>query len=262
MDMQINTRLGKCFKQTETKVLNVYFTAGFPQLHDTLPIIEALEAGGADLIEIGIPFSDPIADGPTIQDSNMLALENGMELSLLFEQLADLRKKVQIPVFLMGYLNPVLQFGFEAFCEKCMEVGVDGLILPDMPLYEYEEVYQTIYEKYGLSSVFLVTPETSDDRNRKIASLSSGFVYMVSSSSTTGKTKGFSDAQLQYFAKVGAMELGRPVLTGFGISDRDTFQIASRYVDGAIVGSAFIRHLKEYGTDVKKIKTFISNIKG
>lgn len=258
----MKTRLEKCFEQKDSKVLNVYFTAGFPQLHDTLTIIEALEAGGADLIEIGIPFSDPIADGPTIQDSNMVALQQGMELSLLFYQLKDLRKRVHIPVFLMGYLNPVLQFGFEAFCKKCQEVGVDGLILPDMPLYEYEEMYQAVYARYGLSSVFLVTPETSYERIRKIASLSSGFVYMVSSSSTTGKTKGFSDAQMQYFERVGAMALGKPVLTGFGISDRDTFQIASRHVDGAIVGSAFIRHLSEYGTDVQKIKSFISNIKG
>ena len=260
--MQKNARLERCFNQKDDKVLNVYFTAGFPELHDTLSIIEALEAGGADLVEIGIPFSDPIADGPTIQDSNMIALDNGMELSLLFDQLTDLRKRADIPVFLMGYLNPVLQFGFEQFCEKCEQVGVDGLILPDMPLYEYEEKYQAMYEKYGLRAVFLVTPETSEERIRKIAALSSGFVYMVSSSSTTGKTKGFSAAQLHYFERVGAMGLGKPVLTGFGISDQDTFQTASRFVHGAIVGSAFIRHLSEHGKDPQKIKSFISNIKG
>jgi tryptophan synthase alpha chain len=258
----MSNRLSSCFEQNTNKVLNVYFTAGYPELQDTMAIIEALEAGGADLIEIGIPFSDPIADGPTIQESNMKALENGMEMSLLFDQLAGLRPKVGIPVFLMGYLNPVLQYGFEAFCSQCSQVGIDGLILPDMPLYEYEEIYQPIYRKYGLSSVFLITPETTEERVRKIASLSSGFVYMVSSSSTTGKTKGFSEAQQDYFKRIGAMSLQRPVLTGFGISDQATFQTASQFVNGAIVGSAFIRHLGEHGTDKEKIKTFISSIKG
>lgn len=253
-------RIDQAFIDKKKDLLNVYFTAGYPQLKDTLEIAENLEKGGADLIEIGLPFSDPIADGPTIQESSTKALGNGMSLKLLFEQLADLRKKVTVPVLLMGYINPVLQFGFEAFCQKCQKVGIDGLILPDLPMYEYEEMYKDILEQYGLYNVFLITPQTSEERIRKIDGLSKGFIYMVSSASTTGAKTGISTQQIAYFERVKALQLKNKLLIGFGISDHTSFSKACEYADGAIVGSAFIKLLADNSSE-ENIQSYIQSLK-
>lgn len=253
-------RIDQAFNDKRKDLLNVYFTAGYPNLTDTLPIAQALNDGGVDLIEIGLPFSDPVADGPTIQESSTQALANGMTISLLFEQLASLRDKVEVPVLLMGYINPVLQYGFERFCQKCQEVGVDGLILPDLPMYEYEELYKDILEKYGLYNVFLITPQTSDERIRKIDDLSKGFIYMVSSASTTGAKSGISHEQIAYFDHIKALNLKNRRLIGFGISNNDTFSKACQSADGAIVGSAFIKHLAG-DHSAESIKSFVQNIK-
>lgn len=253
-------RIDQAFIDKKDRLLNVYFTAGYPNLEDTLSIAKALDQGGADLIEIGLPFSDPVADGPTIQASSTVALENGMTLNRLFDQLATLREHVKVPVLLMGYINPVLQYGFEAFCAKCAEVGIDGLILPDLPMYEYEEMYQSVLEKYGLYNVFLITPQTSEERIQKIDSLSKGFIYMVSSASTTGAKSGISTEQISYFQKIDSMGLKNKRLIGFGISDNKSFSKACEYADGAIIGSAFIKLLEEDSSS-ENIKNYIQQVK-
>lgn len=252
-------RIDQAFAENNGRLLNVYFTAGYPALDDTVRIARALEEGGADIIELGLPFSDPVADGPTIQESSTKALANGMTIKLLFEQLKDLRENVKVPVLLMGYINPVLQFGFERFCQKCQEVGVDGLIIPDLPMYEYEEMYHDILRKYGLYNVFLITPQTSDERIKKIDGLSSGFIYMVSSASITGAKSGISSQQISYFQRVKALNLTNKKLIGFGISNYETFDKACEYADGAIVGSAFIKQLTEDSSD-KAIKDFVHSL--
>ena len=254
-------RIDQAFESDKKDILNVYFTAGYPQLNDTVRIAKALESAGADMIEIGIPFSDPVADGPTIQESSTKALENGMNLKMLMQQLEGLREQVSIPVLLMGYINPVLQYGFEDFCKDCERVGVDGLILPDLPLYEYEELYQGVLERHGLYNIFLISPQTLENRIRKIDELSNGFVYMVSSSSITGAKGNISETQINYFNRVNSMGLKNKRLIGFGISNRETFVQAAKYADGAIIGSAFIKLLNEDASD-KNIKKFIQNIKG
>ncbi len=243
-------------------LLNVYFTAGFPELGDTMPILEALEQAGADLVEIGMPYSDPVADGETIQQSNMRALENGMSLNVLFEQLADCRSRVTMPILLMGYVNPVLQYGVERFCQKCREVGVDGIILPDLPLDLYLDEYEPIFRQYGILNIFLITPQTSDERIRLIDEHSEGFIYMVSSASITGSTSGVSDEMLAYFDRINAMNLRNQRFIGFGIKDNETFRMASQYANGAFIGSAFIRLLQENGADEQKITEFVKQIKG
>lgn len=253
-------RIDQAFENNKEGLLNVYFTAGFPALDDTLRIARALQEGGADLLEIGMPYSDPVADGPTIQDSSTRALANGMTIRLLFEQLGELRKEVTLPVLLMGYINPVLQFGVEKFCQKCQEVGVDGLILPDLPMYEYEALYKGLFEQYGLYNVFLITPQTFAGRVKKIDELSRGFIYMVSSSSITGAKKEITDEQLGYFERVNAMGLKNKRLIGFGISNRETFRRACEYAAGAIVGSAFIKQLSQDASD-DAIKSFIQSVK-
>lgn len=241
------------------KLLSIYFTAGYPQLNDTVGIIQNLEAHGVDMIEIGLPFSDPLADGPTIQASSTAALDNGMHTELLFDQLQDIRKTVSIPLIMMGYFNPVLQYGVEAFCKKCQEIGIDGIILPDLPLDVYQEEYESIFKKYGLINVFLITPQTSDKRIRAIDAASNGFIYMVSTASTTGAKDGFGDEQQVYFERIAAMKLKNPQIVGFGISNKTTFEQATRHTKGAIIGSAFIKNLTENGT--QKMGEFVVGIR-
>lgn len=255
-------RITQLFKNKSKNILNVYFTAGFPKLDDTLTIIETLEKAGVDLVEIGMPYSDPVADGETIQQSNQIALENGMTIKLLFEQLAPLRQKCNVPIVLMGYINPVIQFGVEKFCQKCQEVGIDGLILPDLPIAEFEEEYKAIFEKYGLLNTFLITPQTSEARIRQIDNITSdGFIYMVSSASITGSTSGITPEMENYFNRINAMNLKNPRLIGFGIKDNATFTKACEYANGAIIGSQFIRVLQN-ATDLKAdIKDYISSVK-
>ncbi len=245
----------------DRRILSIYYTAGYPTLDCTLDIAEALENAGADFLEIGFPYSDPVADGPVIQHSSEVALRNGMTLNVLFNQLKDLRKRVNIPVLLMGYVNPVLQYGVENFCKACEEVGVDGIIVPDLPMHEYEAQYKTVFDAHGLSNIFLVTPQTSEERIRKIDSLSTGFIYLLSSSATTGKNLAVSENTESYFSRIRALGLENPTVIGFGISDRDTFVHAADHADGAIVGSAFVRLLGDpaYGT---KITSFIRQLKG
>ena len=253
------SRITELFQRKDQRVLNVYCTAGYPRLDSTLEVMKALQDGGADLIELGMPYSDPLADGPVIQASSSVALANGMTLVKLFEQLASMRKTIKVPVLLMGYMNPVLQYGFAKFCEAAAAAGVDGLILPDLPIYEFETEYGPVMKRYGLDFVFLVTPETSEARVRQVDSLSSGFLYAVSSSSTTGKDKDMGE-QEAYFARLKEMHLDNPVLIGFGIRDRATFDTASRYANGAIIGTAYIRTL-EGATDITAAtKKFLSGI--
>ena len=236
-------RIQQLFEQKKSDVLNIYFTAGFPNLHDTEAIILALEQGGADLVEIGMPYSDPLADGTTIQESSMTALENGMTLPLLLEQIAAVRPKTTVPLVLMGYFNQVMQYGEERFFRQCKEVGVDGVILPDMPVYVYEEQFRTLFETLDLGISFLITPQTNEERIRQVDALTRGFIYMVSSSSITGAKSGISEQQLAYFNRVQALQLQHPRLIGFGISNHDTFSTACQYAQGAIIGSAFIKAL-------------------
>jgi len=255
------TRLKKLFDAKSSKVLNVYCTAGYPTLGSTLPIIAALENNGADLVEIGMPYSDPLADGPVIQESGAKAIENGMSIEVLFDQLKSLRTTCNIPVVLMGYMNPVLQYGFEKFCTAAAAVGVDGLILPDMPAYEFEANYGAIVKKYGLDFIFLVTPETPTERIQYLDSLSSGFLYAVSASATTGSALNFGAVDT-YLQKLQQMHLKNPILVGFGVKDAASFELATRHTAGAIIGSAYIKAL-ENSTDVTATTAqFLSSVIG
>lgn len=242
-------------------LLSIYFTAGYPQIDSTIDIAAALEKAGADFLEIGFPYSDPVADGPTIQHSSEVALKNGMTLNVLFDQLKELRKRVSIPVFLMGYVNPVIQFGVENFCKACKEVGVNGTIIPDLPMYEYEDLYQGIFEENNVSNVFLVTPQTSSERVKKIDSLSTSFIYLLSSNATTGTKLDVQEQSESYFKRIKDMDLKNPLIIGFGIHNRDTFGKATQYANGAIVGTAFVKLLAEENY-LEKIPDFISAIKG
>lgn len=256
----VKNRLTELFKVKQKSLLNIYFTAGYPSLNDTVPIIKALEKAGADMIEIGMPFSDPLADGPTIQQSSEVALKNGMSIKILFEQLKEIRKEVKIPILLMGYLNPVMQYGVENFCKKASEVGIDGLILPDLPFDEYLVSYKETFESNNLSNVFLVTPQTSEERLKKIDESTQGFIYVVSTESTTGNTKNIFQAD-DYFKRIQNSGLKNPFMIGFNIKDKETFQFASQYANGAIIGSSFINAIKDSQSLEKDILAFVSTIK-
>ena len=255
-------RIDQLFNTKNKEILSIYFTAGHPFLDSTVDIIKTLEKEGADLIEIGIPFSDPVADGPVIQKSSQKALENGMSLRLLFQQLHDIRKEVSIPLILMGYFNLVLQYGIEEFCASCAETGIDGTILPDLPVDMYEEHCKNHFEKHNLYNIFLATPQTSNERFRQLDSVSRGFLYMVAASSITGARSGFEDYQQKYFERISTLNLKLPRLIGFGISSHDTFVHACKYASGAIIGSAFVKVLEKEGNIKENIGEFIHSIKG
>ncbi len=256
----ITNRLTKLFETKTENILNIYFTAGYPNLNDTVKIINDLEKSGADLIEIGIPYSDPLADGPTIQESGTKALQNGLTLKLLFEQVREARKTATIPLILMGYVNQMMQFGVEKFVETCVEVGVDGLIIPDLPPKVFEAEYKDLFDKNNISFTFLMTPNTSDERIKKLDELSTGFLYVVSSASITGTKSGISDEQIKYFEHVSSGIISSPKLIGFGISDNETFNTACSYAEGAIIGSGFIKMLAADG--VAGIPNYIAGIRG
>lgn len=253
-------RLQQLFEKKPKGLLSIYYTAGYPNLNDTLAIAQTLEQCGANFLEIGFPYSDPVADGPVIQASSKQALDNGMTLAVLFDQLKDLRKQVNIPILAMGYVNVMLQYGVEAFCQKCQEVGIDGCIIPDLPMYEYEEMYKEVFEKYGLSNIFLVTPQTSEERIRKIDSLSNAFIYLVSSSATTGNNLSVAGQTSAYFERISKMDLRTPVMIGFGISNKETYEAACHFASGAIIGSAFVKALDEQNLS-QSIQNFMQQFK-
>lgn len=259
----MNNRITHLFANKKKNILSVFYTGGFPSLDSTVSLASSLAEAGADIIEIGIPFSDPVADGPTIQESNNIALKNGMNLRLLLDQVKEIRKqKIEVPLILMGYLNPVMQYGIEKFIKDASKAGVDGLILPDMPVHEYEENYQKLFEAENLCNTFLISPTTSEMRIRKIDEATNGFVYAVSASSITGAKGGFKDEQIRYFERLQKMKLRNPCLIGFGISNHETFSKASNYGAGAIVGSAFINLLRSSKDLRKDINTFVKDLKG
>ncbi|MDA3614900.1 tryptophan synthase subunit alpha [Polluticaenibacter yanchengensis] len=251
--------LEQLFIDKPKNILSIYYTAGYPNLEDTVPMLEVLQKNGVDLIELGMPFSDPLADGPTIQNSSLEAINNGMTVKKLFEQLENFREKVTVPVILMGYMNTVLQYGFEAFCEDAASVGINGLILPDMPKYEFEKTYKAVIEKHGLKFIFLVTPETSVERVLELDKLSSGFIYAVSSSSTTGTDKDM-DLVKNYLQKLNSLNLKNPVVVGFGIKDKESFNDASEYANGAIIGSAFVKQISSAKDRFQDAEAFIKSL--
>lgn len=255
------SKLELVFKEKSKRVLNVYCTAGYPSLDSTMKVMTSLQKNGADIIELGMPYSDPLADGEVIQVSSIKALANGMNIAVLFDQIKCMRKSISIPVILMGYMNPILQYGFENFCKKAKEVGVDGLILPDLPLFEFEQSYGKIITENNLDFIFLVTPETPVDRIRKLDSLSNGFLYAVSSSATTGKDKDFN-VVAQYLQKLQAMQLKNPILVGFGIKDKATFDAATLHTQGAIIGSAYIQQLTKGGDIETTTSQFLNSVLG
>lgn len=254
-------RINKLFKEKGNNILSVYFTAGYPNLNDTVEIIKQLSSKGVDLIEIGVPFSDPLADGPVIQHSSQVALKNGMSVKLLFEQLKDIRKVTDIPLVLMGYVNPIIHFGFENFCQKAQEVGIDGFIIPDLPMLEYQKEFKPVSDKYGIKNVFLITPETSAERIRVVDENTNAFIYMVSSASTTGVQKSFEGAKEEYFNRIKSMNLKNPAMIGFGISNKQTFESACKYSSGAIIGSAFIKSLDETSSVSDAVDLLLKRLK-
>lgn len=252
-------RINTLFQKKAGNILSVYFTAGFPRLEDTVPTLKCLQANGVDLIEIGVPFSDPMADGIVIQNSSQQALRNGMSIRKLFEQLTAIRTEIHIPLVMMGYLNPVMQFGFEQFCKECHRVGVDGMIIPDLPMSDFLAEYKEIAQRYGLEFIFLITPETSEERIRLIDSHTNGFIYMVSSAATTGTQTSF-DNKVEYFNRINSMNLKNPRLIGFGISNKSTREMVNRYSSGAIIGSAFIKALEETKDVEKGVKLLLQRL--
>lgn len=253
-------RITHLFETKKSGILSVFFTAGYPQLNDTIVVLKALQDKGIDLVEVGIPFSDPLADGKTIQDASNIALKNGMSLRLLFEQLKDVRKEISIPIILMGYLNPIMQMGFDKFCENCSSVGVDGVIIPDLPFDDYISEYKPVADKYGIKVVMLITPETSDERIRLIDKNTDGFIYMVSSASTTGAQKSFDQQKQAYFERIKTMSLNNPSLIGFGISNKATFDSASSNAAGAIIGSKFVQLLASEESPAKAVDKLLEAI--
>ena len=251
-------RIDKKF-QEDKKLLSIYFSAGHPSLEDTVPILKKLQAAKVDMVEIGLPFSDPLADGPTIQESSTQALSNGMTTDKLFSQLENIREYINIPLVLMGYFNPMMQFGIEKFCKCCESIGIDGLIIPDLPVDIYHEKYKILFDKHGLYNMFLITPQTPEKRIRYIDKVSNGFIYMVSSASVTGAKNTFGDSQKDYFKRISEMRLSSPTVVGFGISNASTYSTAIEHSKGAIIGSAFIKFLEDKG--VNKIADFISSIR-
>lgn len=238
-------KINSLFEKKQKEILSIYFTAGFPELNDTTKIILELQKAGIDLIEVGIPFSDPMADGPVIQKSGTQALNNGMSLKVLFSQLETIKHKVHIPLIMMGYLNPIMQYGFEVFCQDCKKTGISGIIIPDLPFKDYLSDYKSIADKYNLKMIMLITPETSEERIRLIDKHTDGFIYMVSSAATTGAQKNFDENKQAYFHRINSMNLVNPRLIGFGISNKETLQAAYRGASGAIIGSKFISILQE-----------------
>ncbi|MCH1472126.1 MAG: tryptophan synthase subunit alpha [Flavobacteriaceae bacterium] len=251
-------RINKTLNQ-DKKLLSIYFTAGFPQLEDTVPILEQLQEAGVDMIELGLPFSDPLADGPTIQESSTQALRNGMTTDKLFTQLKGIRDHIHVPLIVMGYFNPMMQYGVERFCKRCQEVGIDGLIIPDLPADVYHEQYQSLFQQYGLLNMFLITPQTPDERIRYVDQVSEGFIYMVSSAATTGAQGSFGDTQQHYFQRIADMKLQSKLLVGFGISNEETYQAAIANSQGAIIGSAFIKYLEANGN--QSVEEFVKTIR-
>ena len=251
-------RIDKKF-QEDKKLLSIYFSAGHPNLEDTVPILKKLQAAGVDMVEIGLPFSDPLADGPTIQESSTKALGNGMTTEKLFSQLENIREHIDIPLVLMGYFNPMMQYGIEKFCQRCEAIGIDGLIIPDLPVDVYHEEYKTLFDAHGLYNMFLITPQTPEERIRYIDEVSNGFIYMVSSASVTGAKNTFGQTQTDYFDRIAKMGLSTPTVVGFGISNAETYTAATTHSKGAIIGSAFIQFLENEG--VEKINQFISSIR-
>ena len=245
--------------QEDKKLLSIYFSAGHPNLEDTVPILKKLQAAGVDMVEIGLPFSDPLADGPTIQESSTKALRNGMTTENLFSQLENIREHIDIPLVLMGYFNPMMQYGIEKFCQSCEAIGIDGLIIPDLPVDVYHEEYKTLFDAHGLYNMFLITPQTPEERIRYIDEVSNGFIYMVSSASVTGAKNTFGQTQTDYFDRIAKMGLSTPTVVGFGISNAETYTAATTHSKGAIIGSAFIQFLENEGVD--KINQFISSIR-
>ena len=245
--------------QEDKKLLSIYFSAGHPNLEDTVPILKNLQAAGVDMVEIGLPFSDPLADGPTIQESSTKALHNGMTTEKLFSQLENIREYIDIPLVLMGYFNPMMQYRIEKFCQRCEDIGIDGLIIPDLPVDVYHEQYKNLFDQHGLYNMFLITPQTPDERIRYIDQVSNGFIYMVSSASVTGAKNTFGQTQTDYFNRIAKMELNTPTVVGFGISNAETYDAATTYSKGAIIGSAFIQFLEKEG--VHKIEQFVNSIR-
>ena len=252
-------RIDQKFRENK-KLLSIYFSAGFPNLEDTVPILKKLQTAGVDMVEIGLPFSDPLADGPTIQASSTQAIRNGMTTKKLFSQLEGIRKHITIPLVLMGYFNPMMQYGIEKFCSRCETIGIDGIIIPDLPVDVYHENYKALFDKHGLYNMFLITPQTSEARIKYIDKVSNGFIYMVSSASVTGAKSTFGNTQTEYFKRIATLKLKTPTVIGFGISNQETYKIACDQSRGAIIGSAFIQFLKKEGEE--KIGSFIKSIRG
>jgi tryptophan synthase alpha chain len=251
-------RIDQKFRENK-KLLSIYFSAGFPNLEDTVPILKKLQTAGVDMVEIGLPFSDPLADGPTIQASSTQAIRNGMTTEKLFSQLEGIRKHIKIPLVLMGYFNPMMQYGIEKFCSRCETIGIDGIIIPDLPVDVYHENYKALFDKHGLYNMFLITPQTSEARIKYIDKVSNGFIYMVSSASVTGAKSTFGNTQTEYFKRIATLKLKTPTVIGFGISNQETYKIACDQSKGAIIGSAFIQFLEKEGEE--KIGSFIKSIR-